>query len=378
MRTPVEIFDDACRTWGFNQATRFFPIPDALSGLFEGRRTLAQSQIAILSGLFRAGHKINIYVDFVDSGELNAVADVRELWGLVGLLRGTVLLPLDMFSRMLAHPKVLPDIGDPSKESMHAQHTEGLVPDFDQLTASRRSAGQSPEPLSPVDPLRSRFASLAAEIAYDFLVLHELSHIMYGHCEYLQAKNGIPFILEVAHRSPTDAQDNRLRQAIEFHADKCSAHIGLSSMLSFSNEVPSAFAPIYSTPEQRLFLWCFAISGVFRLWGLRIDPSELDAEGYPPTALRFDMAMRVAHGMLRDKHPKLAAGFKTICHDAQDELDSAVVQIGGNRLAREDVIHLNDARTDSHVRAVFRYANRTLVPALEKYSYLQFPKVEQQ
>ena len=76
---------------------------------------------------------IEMIFDYLDNGTINALAVLKDDRGFIMLNRGAMLLTIDTFNRILANPKVLPDIGDCSAEVVNAQHSEGLSGDWDQL-----------------------------------------------------------------------------------------------------------------------------------------------------------------------------------------------------------------------------------------------------
>jgi hypothetical protein len=49
-------------------------------------------------------------------GECNAAAGIFRYLGLIGLNKGLILLPLDLFCRMFSHPEVVKNLGNGSDE----------------------------------------------------------------------------------------------------------------------------------------------------------------------------------------------------------------------------------------------------------------------
>src|SRR5208282_2939798 len=148
---------------------------------------------------FIPGRNIEIYADFVDDGTCNAMAGIHNHLGLVGINKGAIMLPFEMFYRMLSHPLVWFGLGEEMpKERRGPQHSEGLPADYDELIDARKKARRSPLPKPPINPTRLAVAQTCIDLAWGFLVNHEIIHILHGHVEYLQKARGIPFILEIA------------------------------------------------------------------------------------------------------------------------------------------------------------------------------------
>ena len=195
MATPAEDkeFDEWCIDLSNElemPLKRLTPMPAQLAHVFDAHKQIANTQIRSLQSNFIPNKTIKIHYDYIDCGQLNAAASVRNFLGLVGML------PRDLFQRMLAHPNVLTKIGSCQKESNASQFSEGVFADIDELENIRKNAGRSPYPPIPIDPIRQAFAYVCTQYAFDFLVLHELAHIVVGHYESLQTLKSISAIME--------------------------------------------------------------------------------------------------------------------------------------------------------------------------------------
>jgi hypothetical protein len=314
-------------------------------------------------------------VDFFDDAEINAFACIKLELGLIGISRGAILLPNDIIIRMLSHPNVLRAVGDPGKEIVLPEHGDGLSANWDQLIGIREKTGRSIRPNGASDPVRREFARLAAHIQSAFLTFHELAHILYGHTLCFGAQSGCGAMLEAFQEPPHTTADAIIHQGLEVFADYAAAQCGISSLLNFTGDVPEPITSIYSTPQQRLFLWCFAIAALFWTWGITVDVDDLSRATHPPTAMRYQILINGARDWVKDAFPELFDGFMEICGAAQEQLNLAVGEIGGVPIGKTNIAGLYDPAFVQHRHQIFACMRETLLPELDKWSYLSAPKL---
>ena len=317
---------------------------------------------------FIPGRSIDIYFDYVNSPSLNARVGIMEDLAIVAIYKGAVLLAKDMFQRMLANPRAVTFIGNAAVESSASQFSEGISNDIDELHEARRIAGRPERPPVPNDVVRQQFSIAVTQIAFDFLVQHELAHIFSGHLGYLEHTQGIKAILESSPTSSSPAE-NIERQAIEFGADNTAAGVTITSISQWSGPIPDHWSQFFSTPEQRVFIWCFAVGALFRLWGLKVDLSLLTTSNYPPTAMRMTAAFNTAELSIKEFNPDLSDRFHRIAEHALSELEAAIVEIGGAKLPKEDVDPVFSPLGNAHYRKI-RQCWLDLIPKLRPFSYI--------
>jgi hypothetical protein len=373
MSTPVEIFERVC----FRENThRFFPIPNNLSHIFDSHHLMIEEQIAELKSMFMKGCNIDIYVDFAAAPDLNAVATIEEYLGIVAIWKGSVLLPKDSFQRMLSHPGILTTIGDSGTESIACQFGEGLATDVDELHRQRRQHGRPEHPPIPKDEMRRAFAIAATQFAFDFLVIHELAHIVVGHLGFMKSKGYLAYILEAA-GGKTDKQQseppNIVRQAVEYGADTTAVGITIEKILSNRGLVQSRTQDVFPGVEQQLAIWCFAINVFFRLWGISIDINSMDKGKYPPTAMRFSLAINLANTLLRKMRPDLNPSFLDISNYAFTEANDAIIAIGGSTIQKCDLDPVFSAEGQAHHARIRNCWFKEIVPELKAHSYVPIP-----
>jgi hypothetical protein len=376
VESPIEIFKKWCNAWK-PPLKRYWPIPPDVSKLFYQYHVVADRHIEYLRGHLREGKEIEVHFDFIDNGELNAHAsiwpDPRNKLGIVAFHRGAVLLPLDLFQRMLSHPEILPDVGNPKLESSDAQFNDGLCDDIDTLHESRRLAGRPKEPILPRCPIRRQLAIELAGFAFDFLVLHELAHIFCGHIDYMSLVTGKCSIIERT-LSATDQYGlpTIKRQAIELAADSTAVGLTIDSLLQgtpvFLNG-PPGWEEYFSELDQRIYVWAFAIAGVFRLWGVKIDLDALEDAPYPPTALRFASAFTTAATHIKNVKPDFYKRFNEVVDDALQTCGDAAQLVGGPPIKQEDIRPVYEELGRSHYTKIRQCWENEILPEVQKISY---------
>jgi hypothetical protein len=374
MKTPVEIFDQwILSTVGTADELqpRFHPIPADINEPFESQRGRFRNRISQIRSAFLPGRDIEIYADFLDDGESNAVADIYGCMGLIGVNKGSVMLPVEMFNRMLSHPLVLPHLGNSRVEKVGPQHREGMPTNYNTLVADRTTTGRKSGPTFPIDPTRQAVVLMCSEIAWGFLALHELIHIVHGHVEYLYKTRGVPYILEglQSGKTPALSQDDLDFQTLELWADSIANSAVLRGLLTKSpNPILNA---IFPKPEQKLALWSFAMHTLFRIWGLKIDPADLQGHSHPPTLMRFEMSIANAKLDVTDLFPELESSFGDVIKAGQFEAEKGIQYSGAKPIAPADIQGTFDPAVTDHLNSLVEHFENVLTPELKKYSYVE-------
>ena len=117
---------------------------------------------------------------------------------------------------------------------------------------------------------------------------------------------------------------------------------------------------IFSTPKSRIFLWSFAIHCLFRLWGLAIDPEDLEGHTHPPTLLRLELAIAAASVEIENDFPQLKDCFWETVRDGQGELEKGFVYCGVMPITEADLIGSHDRRVNEHCDALLVSSRKSL------------------
>jgi hypothetical protein len=292
MQTPLEVFDEWLTTLGTPNDPndpppwRFVP-PAEVAPVFELQLDQFKRRLENIEAKVTWKQRILINPNFIDAPSCNAEADVYKSMGMIGLYKGLVLLPIDLFLRMFSHPDFLRSEGNPRNELRSAQHSDGVINDYDALIEKRKRGRRPLHPIAPRDPTRRRLAGVCADIVWRFIAWHEMVHILHGHVGYLNHKYSRRFSAKAARTitvPPLSPEDLDF-QAIELWADSYGAMASLRNLLTVPDSA-GAYAAI-TNDRQRLFLWSLSLFTLFRLLGFEIDPLNLRNSNYPPNPVRF-------------------------------------------------------------------------------------------
>lgn len=278
MAFPLTKFNEHCRNrWvdrvsGLPFGLPFYRFPLNDFWLFQIVRIRALANIRFVRS--RSREAIPIHFGFIDNGEIDAFADVDDdNVGWVVMYRGTPLVLLDTFYRLLAHPMVLPAFLGPHRECVSYQHGEGIISNIDDLRETRQlNKDRRCTALPPSSAARALFAEFLMFIATEFLLGHEVGHIGRGHCRLIRDKYGISFIREAHGSIRTTGPDDLTLQAIEWDADfmggACTSLHYFLYRAKYALPMPPRWMPFLSSPERILFAWFFAIATMYQLFGL--------------------------------------------------------------------------------------------------------------
>ncbi|MDR6230456.1 hypothetical protein QE444_002813 [Pseudomonas sp. SORGH_AS199] len=206
------------------------------------------------------------------ANELNAFAytskneDPNKL-DFIGINIGPIGTLYNIFHRILSVPDSFSEIGNPDLETKD----RGALP---YLTTNTRQSGF--EFQFPNCPIRQQFASELAQIAIEFLFLHELGHLRNGHVDFVRQEMSFDYLPEAFDgRGMRNA--NLIWQTLEFDADAaslvlCAAQAHTRSRIVSSNikdyESNSALKAIYENFETTMQMVSYSIYIAFRLFDL--------------------------------------------------------------------------------------------------------------
>jgi hypothetical protein len=209
-----------------------------------------------------------IIFDYVENKNFNAFAMKSENKHIIAIHNSVFLIISDLFSRMLASKNILPDIGNinlekPTKKLLdYYSNAENLI----QHTKDGKF-----EIVQPIDPIRKKYADHLALLAMDFIFEHELSHIVFGHVDYLNEKYGINVYSEM-NSNDRQIKNNLDFQTLEMDADstalaRCCTFAHFEILNNNFLKVDSDIKFIYSDYYSAFATINFAITTVFLIFG---------------------------------------------------------------------------------------------------------------
>jgi hypothetical protein len=264
----------------------------------------------------------------------------------------------------------MPGLGNSRIERINPQHRDGLLNNFDELVRRRKNAGRILWPIHPNCPTRFETANMCAEIVWGFMMLHEIVHIVHGHIGWMRRKmppRQLIKAFKANYQAIFQPNDTDL-QALELWADNKAIGVSLGGFITkrWNSELWNSFP----TTWHKVFIWCFAMHTLFRLWGLKADPSNLGGD-HPPTAIRFQMAIIVASMTVSHKFPDFTdEQFAEAMNDGIRASEKAIAYCGGKRLNPDDVANIRERQVIEHREKLLDHFDMVLRSELPAYSHV--------
>jgi hypothetical protein len=250
-------------------------------------------------------------VFIVDNPQLNAIADCSGDSDCIYIFRGVLEKLYGTLLGLLSIPEFLPWLGNANGED--ARH---IIP-ADGFTAIPLllSASEIEGPaLFPSDEKRRMVAEWLAELALEFLIYHELGHVIGGHLEI--RKDGFLPISEFVQFIPK-SDGCHLSHVLEWDADAFACFItsAIHTNAKLVESLCDAIRPNYREPKDFAVLtYLVAIGTIFRL----LDPSrrrkiQESESSHPHPAIRVSlvaasmMARGIFEGSLKSESLNLVA-----------------------------------------------------------------------
>jgi len=194
----------------------------------------------------------DIYCDYVDTDELNAMACIYKGHELVALFMGLINFINPYYAAFMSDPIMFQEIGDPTKDKkankLNVMRIEYL----------KKYPTLGMAPLS-VCPIRSRAIIRVIECCLLFLHAHEVAHIVLGHLDLLTDEFGMS-VYEELPIVPLSTEESDLRKVLELQADQSAA---LMSLHLFRQQ----FEKLSDNEEFKNadLLWSIAVESLFLL-----------------------------------------------------------------------------------------------------------------
>ncbi|MFL5616079.1 MAG: hypothetical protein ACJ796_20605 [Gemmatimonadaceae bacterium] len=306
-----------------------------------------------------------IYVDYVDSLEFQSIAFPRlNEHFFIGLYLGPLLKLHDYFLLVFADPTLFQDVGDPSKEVPISQRPAGMV-------------------WAPVDSARQERAQMFTLMAFDFLVRHEITHVMHGHVGYQYEKGGLEGLLDL--ETHLQASEKMIRQAFEMDADAWAAILGAGdAMLRVDRfeKVSPRWRAISGSYEDSFFAYLFSIHSFFLLTDEAlghppIDFKTIGTASHPPARLRARMVYGDAATWLQHVYGPEIVNIRLLPSmiRALITAERCFMSVRG-RTPEKTAPGYQDAfldlRSHEHIRGILR-TWRQIRPDLEPFAFKEIP-----
>jgi len=362
------VFDEAMEPYG-GRLDRV-AIGSSVARLFDLQCTRAR---AFLSSVHNVLPKLPpIHFDFVNDFVLNARACLFKGEYCIGINSAVIVLLSLLFGHLLSDRRILPKVGNPDEERLTAPRLPFL--DFDALKVMQ-AGGQ---PVLPNDNVRVGYCRLLLEMAFDFLVSHEVAHIVNGHLAWMKSIDESRFLSEFEQRK-NGATASIKRQALEMDADSAGACDGMRTILRKTANLHSVGPPwrqFYASPETAFFAWSFAVHSLFRIFGdepfLGLD---LKNAIYPPIRLRQFLTAVTADEYVtqRSERADLPEIFRREHIKAVIEAEQAFALVTGEAVAITGYQQALSLEATDHFNQLLQCWKNDMRPALLPFAYGRLP-----
>jgi hypothetical protein len=212
-----------------------------------------------------------------------------------------------------------------------------------------------PEGVSPQD-----CDILLTFIAYDFLISHELAHIVNGHLALMMDK-GLGFMVSEAVGDKRNSLGTMDCQALEFDADVTAAVIGFKYLMNLHRQIRE---PAVSEEERTHYIYTllnegtvgirlffFAIARLFLLLGPdEHDLDSLEKLDHPPNSLRMVyIAQELNRIYLRDYPGLVETPFLQLAAEAYSKAEKCLLNDQKGFSSDSHVKQMGDPRFKAHL-----------------------------
>jgi len=323
-----------------------------------------------------------IEFDIIDNYAFNAFATGHNSEYFIGVNRGTIATLGLVFDRMLADKNVLKFIGDNTIEDDDLPLLDNLTMNFE------ATVDMLPRFNPPKCPTRNYFSKHFSRMALDFIISHEITHIINGHVDMGKSLHNM-HLEEIGMNNDTSIEKGMISKSFELDADTWATKMLLSSEIRRcfgENPLPSKEAKdFYSRPGMVLMQFSIVLATIFRIFGdQRLNTVSFETDTYPKPRLRFVISkliiaqeedfLRLNSKMNFDLDE---FGVPIIVGPSFNLIEEAFETITG---IQRNSTSSSEARSDvgiSQINSVIRYWNNNLIDSLKRFSYIKtLPKNE--
>lgn len=330
---------------------------------------LVNSRILVAWMVQSNAHLPEPYVDIINSNETNAYVTKRGDKYFLGITYGAFLMFNDVFYRMIESKNVLTEVGDPEREMNTDKIFSLRLTNMGQLAVTEKHS----ENAEPIDNLRILFGFQLIKMAFEFLVWHELAHIIYGHVDYVHSVLGSFELKEIKREESRNQLDPLVSQTLEMHADRFATQQSiaiLEMLISNPDALTPALRPYFNTWPSVIKMWVFSTYTFFRLFSDHNYAEGIKNAFHPPPSLRSHLIQAVAEAVIRgaDNAPS-AEDISKIRKEAMLAVEWAFHEISQKGL---DFSHLTfSIQDDAFAHGIFLINNwKNIKPLLQPFSLM--------
>ncbi len=286
----------------------------------------------------------NIHFDFIDSPEFNAIAaKTNDGFYFIGINAGAVVILYDLFFRMLSNPLVLGEVGDTSLETKNSPTIRNYYLDANLLVTCGDIDYNAYQMAIPNDKIRQAYARHLVDVSVDFLVAHELTHIINGHLDFIKTRFGTN-IYEERNIKAISEDDILTIQTLEMDADCLAVCKGLVNAVKRhlgEQSVSEDRKEFYVDFDRTIFNWSLAVLTLTRIMVESSIYRSIDSkvQTHPHPRVRQTMILATVDEYLKAYYPKQYESFsKAIYGELAIVLETTYKYITGNAIDKEEYL----------------------------------------
>jgi len=306
-----------------------------------------------------------VYLDFINNSQLNAVATKVEDKYYIGVNMGAVLLLHDLFNRVLTSPLNFPHIGDSINEKAKKIYNPEITDFSTLLVACDTSDLQGAK-----DSQRRNYAVHLTTLSINFLLFHEYGHIVNGHIDLLGRLNKDFTIAELNNNS--NGFNSIMSQTMEMDADQFAFTFSLWFLDLYTQDPLKKLltTPFYKDFVDNIADLLFAAYSMFRLFGHKNCPIEqLFKHTHPPVGIRQRFIFRTLDCLMKDR---LGDTLDELISKTIVNVEKAFCNISESTLGMDAIKKAYESDLDDLMHIVTCNWNN-LKPQLDPYAYNTLP-----
>jgi hypothetical protein len=314
------------------------------------------------------------FADLSDHTSVNGLAFTEDSRDCIMVTTGAIQLFYSLFPTLLCFPEVFPHLGAPGANTPRP-HWPTLPKDATNL----------PQATLPENVKRREVASALITFAVDFLILHEIGHVLYGHSRWPGSGGDASAAVASRHIREFSAAvgpNPNLDLVLEDHV--CEVEADSYAVGTMASNVDESVRGIGSykqhasqigwTLEESVKYWLFGAYAFFRLFS--DDDVNLDdqtAESHPLPIVRLAWIAQRLPGLVAEGGLALPEGrVNSLAVEAASELEAALALLTGKPPRPIDILTDQNPAVDKHLDAV-KAKLEEVRPQLDALSYIERP-----
>lgn len=267
----------------------------------------------------------------VDNPSLGAWADSDAARDYIYIHSGAIEVIYGTMLGLLSTPMFFPGIGDFKNEVRPRSIPDGEFPRISLLEITH-GIEQNTHQLFPKNQTRTMLAQVMAELALEFLIYHEIGHIMGGHLEILRSSNHFASITEVQYAF-NKPEDSSLRHVLECDADAFACHA--TSWIHTHDKMAEIMCELISDSkwqptEFALLTYLISTGVIFHITSLKtvrtIDDCKMLSHPHPAVRACLIASSVIARGLDDSKYTSDLVN--KVLADSMGHLEDVWVELG--------------------------------------------------